>query len=311
MKCKSDYSKHITALSALFILGNAVITLPDASADEYCLAAYAASCAVAIAVYFALSYTVMLFSERVNTGKAIFRVLAVTVYLTAALLSLWCLALTFSDFTDFAGKAILSDTPNIFIALLFLFVCFVFSLCTNKSFLKFCLVAFFAALIPMLFFFFAVSDGYTLRNIFVFAFPKPGAFFKQMLPYLKNPMLPSLLLPVYNVLTFDDIKKNASLKGLAVGYALLGGCILSSVLLFGTEYASELDYAYSQSISTAVAGRLFTRLDGFSYFMYFACALVKITVCSRVMLLCLKKASALLNDGQAAYEKRKISAERN
>ena len=55
-------------------------------------------------------------------------------------------------------------------------------------------------------------------------------------------------------------------------------CIAGSILLFGPNLAGELDYAYSQYISTFTVGRLFTRLDFFAYFLFFITSISKIWV---------------------------------
>ena len=59
---------------------------------------------------------------------------------------------------------------------------------------------------------------------------------------------------------------------------LLGITILNSVLLFGIEFSGVLDYPYSSAGSTVTFGNLFTRMDGFLYFVYLASCIVKCAV---------------------------------
>ena len=54
-------------------------------------------------------------------------------------------------------------------------------------------------------------------------------------------------------------------------------------MLFGAQMSGEFDYPYAMAISTVTFGNLFSRLDGFSYFIYFVTALIKITVCVDVI----------------------------
>lgn len=295
MNSRNNFSKHTAALSALFVLGNAVTVLPDVNADKYCFSAYIAATAAAFVLYFAFYPAISRFfdfSKTPVTEKGTARALRLFIFPVTALASLWCLADTFYDFFRFSQQVILSDISQILVLIPVLTVCVVFATRRHTVCLKFALIAFWMSAILMLFFFLAISQGFNSHNIFVFALPRPIPFFKQMLPYIVNPVLPSLLLPVYNMLVIGKAEKSATLKGLTLGYILLGFSVLSSVLLFGTEYAAKTDYPYSQAISTA-AGKLFTRMDGFAYFIYFATAVVKITVCFQIMRICLKKTAAL------------------
>ena len=69
------------------------------------------------------------------------------------------------------------------------------------------------------------------------------------------------------------------LIGVSGGCGLSALVLLNSVMLFGAELAGKFDYPYSAAISTISVGYLFSRMDGFSYFLGFACALVRIGVC--------------------------------
>ena len=69
------------------------------------------------------------------------------------------------------------------------------------------------------------------------------------------------------------------LIGVSGGCGLAALVLLNSVMLFGAELAGKFDYPYSAAISTISVGYLFSRMDGFSYFLGFACTLVRIGVC--------------------------------
>lgn len=56
-------------------------------------------------------------------------------------------------------------------------------------------------------------------------------------------------------------------------------CTLTVLGHFGSEYASTLDYPYAIAVSSAAVGEIFSRLDGFFYFLCFFTALIKSAVC--------------------------------
>ena len=290
MKSNKVFFTHATALSALFILGNALITAPTVSADEFTFLGYLVSVSISFLLYFiAFPVSIFFYKENSQQNNLIIKILKIVFYIAVAIFSLFCIADTFKAFILFIKQIILKNTSLTLIVIVFLAVCLFFASRRQEDILKFCLLCFWFVLGLMLFFFFATMHNYNLRNIFIFRLPEFKNLYNQMLPYIKNPVLPSLLLPIYNVIVFKKNRKGAAFSGLALGSVLLGLGILSATLLFGTTFAGELDFPYSAAVSTVNIGRLFTRLDGFSYFIYFAAAITRITVCIFIMITTLKK----------------------
>lgn len=296
MKSNKVFFTHASAVSVLFILGNAVISAPRNDADEFTFLGYLTALFFAFLLYFAvLPLAERLFGEKAVTCKRIpLQVLICLIYTAVAILSLWLVADSFLDFVNFVKDVILPRSSITLIIIVFTVVCLFFSSRRQEDILKFFLISFWLALILIVFFFLVTLPNFSLRNIFIFRLPDIKTLYNQTRPYIINPVLPSLLLPVYNVLVFKKSRKGAAFSGLAIGGGLLGLCILSGVLLFGTAFAGELPYPYAAAVSTVTVGRLFTRMDGFSYFIYFAAALCKITVCLFIMYSCLKNIAGVL-----------------
>lgn len=291
MKNKTVFFTHTCALFSLFILGNGVFTSPVKTADEYTFLGYLTAVVCAFLLYLGvIPLANKLFKEDIvkNKGKLARSCLCV-IYLAVALFALWNGASTFKAFTDFVGEVILPETSKPLITLIFGLVCLFFASRRQEDVLKFCLIAFWFVLALIIFFFLATLKDFNLRNIFVFRLPELKNLYLQTKPYILNPVLPCLLLPVYNTLVFKKSRKNAAFTGLSIGACLLGICVLGSVLLFGPQFAGKLSYPYASAVSTVTVGRLFTRMDGFSYFIYFACAITKITACIFIMYSCLKR----------------------
>ena len=90
-------------------------------------------------------------------------------------------------------------------------------------------------------------------------------------------------MPIFLKFFFDDTRTKQGFSGVIIGACLLGMCILSPILLFGAQLSGQLDFPNSYAVSTVTVGRLFTRLDGFAYFVYFVSSVIKITVCISVV----------------------------
>ncbi len=291
MKNKALFSVHFAAVSALFILGTAVINLPRENADRYTFLVYMAVSVALVGVSFLI---LPLLSKVFGGDTVLLRWISVAVYTASAVYALFCAGGAFSDFIKFAGKILLPDTSRSVIIAVFLLVAVYFCTKKQESVLKFFLLSFALCLIFIVFFFFATAYNYNLRNIFIFSLPNFKTFISGAKPYFTAVFLPSLLLPVYNLLVFDNKRGSAYYCGTAIGTAVLGFCILSPLLLFGADLAGKMDYPYAAAVSTVTVGRIFTRMDGFSYFIYFASALCKICVCVFIIRSSLKRINGIL-----------------
>ena len=281
MNKQDTFSRHTVALCILFVLGNGIITLPLKSADEFTFMAFLLSGICLLAAY----YVLCRFLPRLFKTKYLFLLplIGVTVF------SLFIGANTFLQTVRFFSEITLNETAPFWVGAVFGGTVLYFSLKQRENLFKFSLVSAILITVVIVFFFIAAADNYEIRNIFVFRLPKLGEITKQMKPYLINPLLHSLVLPFYFCLAFKIPKRAEGILGISLGLVLLGLGVLSSVLLFGPQIAGELKFSFNSAVSTVTVGRLFTRLDGFAYFVYFVCALIKITLCVDLARLCIKK----------------------
>lgn len=285
MNNKTVFFTHSTALCALFFLGEAVIVSPAGKANEYSVLAYA----FALAAAFALLLLTSFLSERLLSVEANKAVLYI-VYTLSAVYAAFCAVKTLSVFFCFVSDILLPALPKFLGVIIFLSAVAFFGLSRQENFLKFSLLAFLVCLIAMIFFFIANFSNYNWRNIFIFRLPEPELLYKSAKPYITSTLLPYVfLLPVYQLFVFKRKRLGAVASGLAFGGVLLGFCILSSFLLFGADLSARLDYPYASVVSTVTVGRLFTRMDGFSYFIYFASSITKINTCIFIIYSSLKE----------------------
>jgi len=75
--------------------------------------------------------------------------------------------------------------------------------------------------------------------------------------------------------------------GLGVGFLILLITAVQSVLILGNSGGYEFSYLYAVSVFSS--GNLFSRLDGFVYFLFFATVTVKIAVCAKLFPLIIRR----------------------
>lgn len=273
MNKTSPFTKSSVSVSALFILGNAVIVLPSKSADRYTFLEF-----LAVSVLCLIFSLILLPLSRKITNENSNIILKLMVLIPLCIGSVFIAADTFYDFGKFISNAVLVGIPTPIIFITFLLVVLYFGFKRQENILKFSLIILFFSVIAIIFFLFATLKNFEYRNIYIFKLPNYKDFFKGTLPYLYKILLPSLLLPFYSVFVFKD-KKSGTFLGTALGLFLLSFCILTSVLTFSVNFASKLAYPYFSAVSTVSIGRIFTRMDGFSYILYFGSSIIKINVC--------------------------------
>lgn len=262
------FSHHFVWLSCLFILGGAVINLPFNSADKLTFLGFASAVLLTVPFLFAIYK---------------FEFLKYPVIL----LALYVAADTFAVFLNFISNSLLESNKNFWVLLLFLLPLLYFCFRKSTEIFNFSLICGAVCTFLIIFFFFSTFKDFDFKNIYINSFPNVKNLFGQTLPYIKTVTLPTAVLTLFA--KNQNLQKTVAFSGIFIGSALLLISILNSILLFGCTMAGQLQYPYANAISTVTFGNLFSRLDGFSYFIYFVTALIKITVCVNVIKCEIKK----------------------
>lgn len=294
MNDKRVFTLHKFALSAIFIIGNAVTELPQKGADEFSFLAFILSSFLIFVVYILSD---LIFGFLLNNSSVFGGILKIIMLLVVAIFASFMASSVFSKTLKFISAVILPNTKLIYIVLLLFAVTLYFIFKRQENILKFSLISFVFIGIIILFFFLAASDRFDFKNIVILRLPTFSEITAQTKPFLWSYILPAVILPVYFKFVFKGCKRGAALGGILAGTALAGLSVLMPLFLFGPEFAGRLDYPFSSAISTVTVGRLFTRLDGFSYFVFFGCAIIKITVCAFVVYNSLKIINQTMKKG--------------
>ena len=120
--------------------------------------------------------------------------------------------------------------------------------------------------------------------------------FSESAVCLFSALIPSLILG-----------NTAKKRHFAIAFAIASGivivCFLNTALIFGAELSSTIEYPYSQAVSTASFGHIFSRMDGFLYAVCFFTSFLKTGVCLLCAVELVKKAlgSIFFQKNQLSY----------
>ena len=203
--------------------------------------------------------------------------------------------LSFGEYCDFVYGAVLTKTDMWLIKSVFAFCVFSLSVSKNSAVYKFAFLSFvlLAGVFSVLFLMSAKT--FDFKNLSG-AFGLSGFSLSDTGVYFLNLILPSVAAVLFFCMTDSGVSAAGVLCGVSAGAIFCTVAVLDSVLSFGLSLAAKLSYPYIDDISTVTAGSLFTRMDGFAYFTFFACYVLKCAVC-------IKTAARLLRRAGIKYEK--------
>ena len=292
-KEKTVFYKSALAASALFVTGNAIIILP--TNENYPILGFLLTAVIGVILNLLLMPLSRFVWDENNNSNTFLKILKELFFLSLAIAALFAAADTLKDFVHFVKGFILPEIPIFVISVTFSVIIAYFYSKRQEDTLKFSLLCFFFTLLAVLFFFFSMSGNFDVQNIIIRSLPDIRELKDSISPYFFKATLPSLLLPFYHTAVFGKRGGSACVLGTAAGYIILCLCLLPSILLFSAPLAGKLSYPYASAISTVTVGKIFTRLDGFSYFLYFSASLAKINISLFVVKKAVNRISELLD----------------
>ena len=284
MTNRADYSKHSACLAAIFIIGDAVITLPDLYYGGAVLPGFFIAAALAVAVYFLASGLCRFLSK----GGIFKKIILIFFLLSAAVYAFWNGARCILDFLSFADKILLPEGGRFAVAFIFLFTAAVLSVKNNDVILKLSLIIAPFFVLAVIIFFLLTAKDFELKNIMLRSMPTFKELKNGTAPFLFGTALPAALIPPY--FTFASLKprKGAGLWGLLAGLLITALILCDSILLFGVRMSARLPFPLAAAVSTVTVGPLFTRMDGIVYCLFFMSALIKTAFCAKLCYSALK-----------------------
>lgn len=221
------------------------------------------------------SVILLLFCHLINLGaknKTAFRVAV----LFSCIAAIYGAITAFIDYIRFLKTVQLPQTNIILLAISFIAVIVVFAANENRAIYKYGLLVAVAVVIMTLICFIGGIKNFDF-NLLEIEFTKPRFSFTT---FVQGCAFVAAI-PIFIFTQNQRLPTKTLLSGVWLGFASLALCTAQSVLTLGS---ANFDYPYLSAVSVISSGSLFTRLDGLVYFMFFAFATVRVTICIKVVI---------------------------
>lgn len=261
MKSKSS-SLNIAATVAVFVLGNAVIAMPTHGMNLYGWILYTVLSLALLAIG-------VLFVKLIKNNSVLKRLVMPIIILVAVFgvvtVAYDYICFLLSEQLPQGNAVVLLAALGVAIAMLVT--------SREQAFFKY---GFFMSLISaaavIICFVSGIGNLDFFEADFFFDFTKFSA-----LDFIR------LFMPMFILPFFIGGQKMAKpiFVGAVSGFFILLLCIIQTGFTLGK--GCETSYAYLKAVGVITSGSLFTRLDGLVYFLFFATAIIKITICLKVL----------------------------
>ncbi len=273
---KKDF-KHSVCLIAVFLIGNMIISFPKGEGQRASLWGFVLCLAVSLLLVLFYAYL----QSNNNFSQAIFKnvgALSTICFVFFCLLCLFCYVVCCKEYIVLVDTLRLQNTSRFLIAPIFILLTLLLATSKTKIFKSFSLVSFCVVLICSIFMF-ALSVSQAKPHLFYSNLPfNLGQTATQALTYFIHSFGQIII-----VLLFIGKKDRASSKrllllGISAGSAVFFICLLQVLFHLGPFVTQLLDFPYAAATGSVTAAKSYSRLDGFTYYIYFVCSLIKASV---------------------------------
>lgn len=261
-------------LIGAFILGNGVINLPFAK--------YKDSAFFGLIIAVLVSFPLFLLFDKISASKK--DIIKKSAFGKFFLL-FYCLYCLFSglicmrNFITFSDKVILPEINSFFPIILYLLLIYLLCISDKSIIIKTAFSSGLVIVFIMLFLFIISFGNMKISNLI----PKDSISIKGIiyegLSYICLCFIPSVSLIGFLLKKEPKNCQKNYAKGFLLGVFLLTLTFFQSALSLGYNLASALMHPYASSVSLITFGNSQSRMEGFSYFIYFASSLIKTAVC--------------------------------
>ena len=292
IESKGIFNKHFWGIALLFILGQSICAFPVKIGDNTLL--YYLLSAAAGAVLLTVEGIVAKRFFKIKKNTPFKKAVCAVVYFRIAIYAITTFADSLLSFKEVLWNLFFSQNKAIGL-ILFLFAVFYFSKRRQEDILKFSLIAsVFCAVVIILFAVF-LYENYDFTNFKILDTYTFESGIKEVWLILRKIFLPVGLLVFYEHFALFSERKTALFTGYFSGVLLLSSAIICPMLIFGTDFIKLLDFPFNSAVGTLSIGRLFSRLDGIMYAVYFLCCLMKCVLCVFVAKKTLKEMLNIFN----------------
>lgn len=254
------------ALFSLFFIGNAVINLPFSDSIKGALPGFL--------IAFIASIPFILQIRKINL-PAEKNVLNISINVLFLIYALFCGIVTLRNYVTFSDKIILPEIGSFFPSLLFLLLLWLICREKDSVLLKLSLISAFLVFAIVLVLFLLSFNNFSFGQLIPKELPSFKEIGYQAISYIAMSFIEGIV-----IIGFLNLRTNKSiLGGFFWGAAILFLIILQVVAVFGYSALSNIKHPYASAMSVITFGDKFSRMEGFSYLLYFSCTLIKTAVC--------------------------------
>ncbi len=267
--------RHYAAAIAVFSLGNLIIGFPRGEGIGSGLLGFGLCLMIAFGFCFLYSHLQSadgfgICSIKGNVSSPFFKI-------SSAILILFICSYAYtrsvSDYVNLVTTVRLPQTPKIVITGIFIVLGALIAKSGRRSIIMFSLVTFvFIFAVSLIMFILSVFGG-DVQYLSSGLEPDWSGALKQALTFYIH-SFGQIIIPLLILGRSGKRSKKINFSGVAFGGAIFALCILSTFLNLGAVSYSQ-DFPYSAAMSVLRVGRTAARLDGFTYYFYFICALLK------------------------------------
>lgn len=265
---KNSWKIHTIFLFSVFLLGNTIIAFPKGQGVEYAI--YALAAAIIPTIY------LILILERIDITRE--------GYIKAfiAFFSFLTLIVCAKDYIDFVNVIRLPKTPRLIISAVFIPVICFMALLKKRVVYLFSVFTFLATALIFIFVFIFSANKLNFKFLIPSDF-RLSVFVRQSFTFFVH-SFGQLIIPYYFIKSHKQQNKVFCRWGVAAGFALILIYILNILLVLGGNVSKIVEYPYTTLTSIVSFGENFSRLDGFTYYVYFYSNLIKGSVCSIIII---------------------------
>jgi hypothetical protein len=220
--------------------------------------------------------------EGLREKKSIGGKMFYAIFVSFAAVAAFCIAaVSVKEFSAFASEVMFVRIPLWGVTAIFLGFCACLSAGGRDVIRKFSFASFLivSAVVPILFFLSLPNfDTTDVSGLLKFRGISAGGVASS----IGGIFAPAVIAVIYLSATGrhgqDRVKASEAALAVLLAALLLLVCFLNVNLLLGEYFGSTRDYPYSEAVSTVTAGKLFARMEGLAYVMYYAVSAVKISV---------------------------------
>lgn len=266
-----SFIKHKISLLSIFILGNTVIVFPKGIGIQ------SAVISLILSILPTLLISYFLLKSLDNLGH-----LNIFLKMAIILFSVLVFVISARDYISFVDAVRLPKTARFVISFLFVLIALVLGNCKRKVIYLFSLFSvIITALIIVTVFLFSLNK-LSFESLFNQS-TDLKILIRQTLTFFIH-SFGQILIPLFFFSRGKSDNKKIMKYGISVSFLLMLIYVLNIMLVLGSDAASIVEYPYTALTSVVSFGRNFSRLDGFTYYIYFYSSLIKSAICVKVVL---------------------------